>query len=70
MDSVSGTKLTRRQFLAQSSALGAASMLGHPKTAAADSPPETKKMRLFHTSFTCLAPEYLAEEVATPGRIH
>ena len=38
-------------------------MLGQPKTAAAEPPPETKKIRLLHTPDTCLAPQYLAEEL-------
>jgi NitT/TauT family transport system substrate-binding protein len=53
----------RRRFLANGSALGAASLLGLPRTAASEPPPETKRIRLAHTPAICLAPQYLAEEL-------
>lgn len=52
----------RREFLAGTSILGAATLLGLPRTAAAAPPPETKKIRLVKIPAICLAPEYLAEE--------
>jgi NitT/TauT family transport system substrate-binding protein len=52
----------RRRFLAMSSALGAAPLLGVPRSAAAEPPPETTKIRLVHAPAICLAPQYLAEE--------
>ena len=54
---------SRRNFIANTSALGAASFLGLPLTAAAEPPPETKKIRFVHVPAICLAPQYLAEEL-------
>ena len=54
---------TRRQFLESTSALGAASLLGYSRIAAAEPPPETKKIRLVHAPAICLAPQYLAAEL-------
>ncbi len=59
----SGHGFTRRRFLANTSALGAASFFGLPRAAAAEPPPETKKIRLVHAPAICLAPQYLAEEL-------
>jgi NitT/TauT family transport system substrate-binding protein len=57
------TTFTRRQFLESTSALGAASLLGYSRLAAAEPPPETKKIRLAHAPAICFAPQYLAEEL-------
>ena len=54
---------SRRRFLGNTSALGAASFLGFPRTAAAEPPPEIPKIRLVKIPAICLAPEYLAEEL-------
>jgi NitT/TauT family transport system substrate-binding protein len=54
---------TRRTFLANASALGAASLFALPRSAAAEPPPETKQIRLVHAPAICLAPQYLAEEL-------
>ncbi len=54
---------TRRQFLEITSALGAASLLGYSRLAAAEPPPETTKIRLVHAPAICFAPQYLAEEL-------
>lgn len=54
---------TRRQFLESTSVLGAASLLGYSRIAAAEPPPETKKIRLVHFPAICIAPQYLAEEL-------
>ena len=54
---------SRREFLAGTSMLGAATLLGLPRTAAAGPPPETTKIRLVKFPAICLAPQYLAEEL-------
>ena len=54
---------SRRELLAGTSMLGAATLLGLPRTAAAESPPEIQKIRLVHNPAICLAPQYLAEEL-------
>ena len=38
-------------------------MLGLPRIAAAEPPPEITKIRLVHGAFLCYAPQYLAEEL-------
>src|SRR5262245_61070859 len=53
----------RREFLAGTSILGAATLLGVPRTAVAEPPPEIQKIRLVHSPAICLAPQYLAEEL-------
>ncbi len=58
-----GDGFSRRRFLAKASALGAASLLGLHRPAAAEPPPETRKIRLVHNLGICLAPQYLAEEL-------
>src|SRR5690348_9415082 len=45
------------------SALGAAAMLGAPRIASAEPPPETTKIRLIHGPFVCFPPLYLSEEL-------
>ena len=55
--------LNRRDFLSATSLMGAAALLGLPRSAAAEPPPETKKIRLVKVPAICLAPEYLAEEL-------
>src|SRR2546426_7052034 len=59
----SGDGFSRRRFLANTSALGAASFLALPRTSLAEPPPEIHKIRLVKTPAICLAPEYLAEEL-------
>jgi len=54
---------SRREFLAGTSMLGATTLLGLPRTAAAEPPPEIQKIRLVHAPAICLAPQYLAEEL-------
>lgn len=58
-----GARFDRRGFLASASALTAASLLGVPKTADADFPPETKRIRLLHTPALCFGPQALAEDL-------
>ncbi len=54
---------SRREFLAGTSLLGAATWIGLPHTAAAEPPPETTKIRLVQSESICLAPQYVAEEL-------
>jgi NitT/TauT family transport system substrate-binding protein len=58
--------VTRRDFLAGASALGAASLLGFPDVASAEPPPETTTIRLIADPVVpvlCYAPQYIAEEL-------
>ncbi|MGH8632817.1 MAG: ABC transporter substrate-binding protein [Burkholderiales bacterium] len=54
---------SRREFLARTSMLGAATLLGLPHTAAAEPPPETTRIRLAQIPGICVAPQYVAEEL-------
>ncbi len=54
-------RIDRRRFLAGASALGAASILGIHRSAAAERPPETATVRIAHWSAICTAPQYVAE---------
>jgi NitT/TauT family transport system substrate-binding protein len=63
MNDSSPHEYSRREFLLRTSAFGTASLLGLPRTAAAEPPPEVRKIRLLHTPAICLAPQYLAEEL-------
>jgi len=57
-----GHGLTRRRFLGNMSALGAAWLLGVPRKASAEPPPEITKIRLLKAKGAlCFAPQYLAE---------
>jgi NitT/TauT family transport system substrate-binding protein len=60
--SLSG-KLSRREFLGGAAALGVASLLGPTGAAAAEPPPEIRKIRLVKVPAICLAPQYVAEEL-------
>jgi NitT/TauT family transport system substrate-binding protein len=55
--------MSRRRFLQQTSALGAASLLGLSSEARAEPPPETTRIRLVHVPTICQAPQYVAEEL-------
>lgn len=61
MTDMRGYSFSRRSFLANTSALGAAWLLGVPHTAAAEPSPETTRIRLTATPAICLAPQYVAE---------
>jgi NitT/TauT family transport system substrate-binding protein len=52
----------RRDFL-RGAAAGAASLIGRPRTGAAEPPPETTRIRLHQIPGICIAPQYLAEEL-------
>ena len=55
---------SRRKFLANTSALGAAaSFFGVQRVSAGEPPPETNKIRVLHSPGICLIPLYLAEEL-------
>jgi NitT/TauT family transport system substrate-binding protein len=58
---MSSTYSTRRAFLTGASAFGAASILGIPRVAAAEPPPETTRLRIAQGPFICYAPQMLAE---------
>ena len=54
----------RRTFLARTGAMGATALLGrHGNAAAAEPPPEIRKLRLLHVPAICHAPQYLAEDL-------
>lgn len=55
--------IARRQLLGRAFTLGAASLLGASGAATAQPAPETKRIRLVVDDVTCLAPQYLAEEM-------
>jgi hypothetical protein len=57
-----GYGFRRRTFLGSALALGAGSFFGILRSAAAEPPPETRKIRLLHVPAICFAPQYLAEE--------
>jgi NitT/TauT family transport system substrate-binding protein len=63
MNESTANGFSRRELLAGTSMLGAATVLGLPRTAAAEPPPEIQKIRLVHAPAICLAPQYLAEEL-------
>ena len=54
---------SRREFLAGTSLLGAGALLGLPRTATAEPPPEAAKIRIVQSESICLAPQYVAEEL-------
>jgi NitT/TauT family transport system substrate-binding protein len=53
----------RRSFLIRSSAMAAASLIGLPRIASAEPPPEVTRIRLVDFPAVCLAPQYLAEDL-------
>jgi len=55
--------LSRRHFVAGVSAIGATGLLGLPRIAAAEPPPEVTKIRIAQGPFICYAPQMLAEEL-------
>jgi NitT/TauT family transport system substrate-binding protein len=59
----SGSQFSRRRFLAETTALGAASLIGFSGTAAAEPPPETTRIRLVRLPAICHAPQYVAEDL-------
>jgi NitT/TauT family transport system substrate-binding protein len=55
--------IRRREFLEAVTLGGAASLLGAPRAAVAEPPPETTRVRLFKFPGICLAPQYVAEDL-------
>jgi hypothetical protein len=60
---MSESPINRRAFITASSALGASAALGMPRSAAAEPPPETTTLRIFEGPPTCLAPQYVAQDL-------
>ena len=55
---------SRREFLSAAAFAGTGALLGlQPEAAAAEPPPETKRIRLIRISSTCHTPQYLAEDL-------
>jgi len=55
---------SRRTFVSGLTLAGAAGLLGwRPELAAAEPPPETKRLRVHHSLSLCQAPQYVAEEL-------
>lgn len=54
---------TRRQFIKSTSGFAGTSLLGLSRPAAAEPPPETKKLRMIRPPVTCVAPLLLAEDL-------
>ena len=54
---------SRREFLTATSMLGAATLLGLPRRAAAEPPPETTRFRIAQGPFICYAPQMIAEDL-------
>lgn len=53
----------RRHFLTKLALAGAATIIGlRPRSAAAEAPPETTRIRIHDSAITCFAPEFIAEE--------
>jgi NitT/TauT family transport system substrate-binding protein len=63
MASAMSRTATRRRFLGDLSALGAAAFFGFPRTGHCEPPPETTKLKVFEAPATCVAPQYVAEEL-------
>ncbi len=62
-DERSGTS-SRRSFIVKASALGTASVLGLPRPAMAEPPPETTTIRIVnYGGFVCVAPQWVAQEL-------
>ena len=57
-------QLSRRRFLRGVTLAGTAGLLGwHPRSTAAEPPPETTRLRLTKVPSTCRAPQWVAEEL-------
>ena len=56
--------ITRREFLKDIALAGAVGGMGHGRELlAAESPPETKRLRIARIPDNCYAPQYMAEEM-------
>src|SRR5438309_11587751 len=57
-------RFSRRQFLGGLTLAGTAGLLGlRPRPSAAESPPETTRLRLIYSPGLCISPMYVAEEL-------
>src|SRR4051794_31577568 len=56
-------KASRRRFIAKTSALGGAPLLGLSCVASAEPPPETARLRILEGMVTCIAPTIVTEEL-------
>jgi NitT/TauT family transport system substrate-binding protein len=56
-------RCSRRSFLTGATALGVAPLLGLSRPAAAEPPPEIRKVRFVRTPALCFVPQFLAEEL-------
>jgi NitT/TauT family transport system substrate-binding protein len=56
-------KVARREFLAMTSSIGAAALLGAPRDSHAEPPPETTRIRFARSVAICYAPHSLAEDL-------
>jgi len=63
MDKSTLPGLSRREFLARTSMLAAATFLGFPPIASAEPPPEITRFRIAQGPFICYAPQMVAEEL-------
>jgi len=63
MKILSPDRSNRRSFLTGSAALCAASLMGASRTVRAEPPPEVSRIRIAHLPTTCLAPQYVAEDL-------
>ena len=64
MSNQHNSRWSRREFLANLGIVGSAVLLGFPSvSAAAESPPETKRLRIPQLPSTCRSPEWIAEEL-------
>src|SRR5262249_29406141 len=54
---------SRRRFLTNAALAGAAGLVRAPPSFAAEEPPETTTIRLAKVPGTCIAPQYVAEEL-------
>jgi NitT/TauT family transport system substrate-binding protein len=57
------TKHNRRRFLSTLSSAGAVALMGASHSLGQEAPPETTTVRLSKITGTCIAPQYLAEEL-------
>ena len=55
--------MRRRDLLRGVGAAAAATLAGRSRTADAEPPPETTKIRVHHSLSLCLAPQYVAEDL-------
>jgi NitT/TauT family transport system substrate-binding protein len=62
VEDVTTSRTRRREFLARTVSLAGTALLALPRLAAAEPPPEIRKIRFNYFPAICLAPQYFAEE--------